>query len=133
TNSAFIAAANPQTMLKLLDEIEHLGTLVDGYKTANEEAQEQLNELHELCKKKSQRSFNDHLIDQCIRLNAEADWLASQLQTTWVIDGKSKARCLFGPGKWREAARKAIEHPEEEAPVPVKTGPKWAWASGKEK
>lgn len=45
-NAAFIVAANPQTIIRLLDELERVEILANGYKTANEEAQELLNEFY---------------------------------------------------------------------------------------
>lgn len=103
-NAAFIAAANPQTVLKLLDEIERLGTFIDGYKTANEEAQEVLNELEQ-----------------------EAQWLAEQLPKQWVIAGKAKTRCIWDAARWREMARATVAAPTEEVKEETKpAGPKWA-------
>lgn len=69
------------------------------------------------------------LSDQCRQLDKEADWLTNQLHKTLMIDGGCKIKCVFGPDQWREAARKAVESPEAEAPTD-KSGPKWSWASG---
>lgn len=110
-NATFIAAANPQTIIRLLDELERLAS---GYKTANEAAQE--------------------LRVENARLNKEADWLADHCRefcesysycgecpmfSGWLKRDHEDCGEIVGyrgekhTANWREAARKAAEGSNE--------------------
>lgn len=103
-----IAEAGTDSQWKMviadIDEILRLRELVDGYKVSMEEAQEIISEL-----------------DQ------EADWLADQVQKTYIIDGKGKTKCIWGAKEWRELA-KAMIATQPAAESTASKGPSWSWS-----
>lgn len=78
-------------------EAERLETLANGYKVANEEAQEIMAELR----------------NEVERLNKEADWLAERISIRDCVMGDTVENCIYKEFPcaecFREAARKAVE------------------------
>lgn len=110
----FAAAANPQTILAMIDEIERLEEDLDIRFQDNRVLKNQNERVARI---------NMGLLLKNQQLNKEADWLATYLADTcsYVPDIENcpineaigcpcgKCRCASKPAVWREAARKAVE------------------------
>lgn len=106
-DEAYIAAANPIAIMELIEENKYLQAVVNGYKNANDEAQEVINEL----KAKAEQ------------LEKEADWLAAALSELGNLESEYFSPqvqdcpnpkiydCCYGDCQycWRTAAREAVD------------------------
>ena len=111
-DAAYIAAANPQAILELIEAYERLETITNGYKVANDEAQEIIAELR----------------IKIARLEEEADWLATA--QNWNVSDDEPTRCpeskeppdgCIGINDctkcWRTVAREAVAERAEQSDI----------------